>query len=111
MIKIGLKLASTFAITALFALMYALVFVIGVWFLPSGLMGLLLMAGITLAMVFFQFLISPYIIGWIYRIDWMPYDVLQRQYPHLAEIIDKVVAVRGIKVPRVGFIHDLNPNV
>ncbi|KKK65301.1 hypothetical protein LCGC14_2975520, partial [marine sediment metagenome] len=59
--------------TALFALLYAVIFVIGVWFLPSSLVGLFLMIGITLLMVLFQYGISPLIIGWMYRIDWIPY--------------------------------------
>ena len=68
------------------------------------------MVVLTLAMVFFQYLISPYIIGWIYRIDWIPYDEYRRKFPHLMEAVDKVVAIQGIKPPRLGIIHDLNPN-
>ena len=106
----GLKLASTIAITTLFALVYAVVFVIGVWFLPSGTIGLLIMVALTLGIVFFQYLISPFIIGWIYRIEWIPYDYFQSSYPHLAEAVNKVVSFRGIKPPRIGIIHDMNPN-
>ena len=51
----GLKLASTLAVMFLFALMYAVVFVIGVWFLPSGLLGLLLMIAFTVAIVLLQY--------------------------------------------------------
>jgi len=102
--------ASGLAITALFALLYAVVFVIGVWFLPSSLFGLLLMIGFTLLIILFQYGISPLIVGWLYSIDWIPYEEFARQYPHLADSLDKVVAVNGIKVPRLGIIHDLNPN-
>ena len=106
----GLKLASTFAVTALFALVYAVVFVIGIWFLPFSIYGLLIMVLFTLGIVFFQYLISPYIIGWIYRIEWIPYDQFARRYPHLIGVVDQVVSVRGIKMPRLGIIHDMNPN-
>jgi len=105
----GLKLASTLAIMFLFALMYAVVFVIGVWFLPSNILGLLLMIAFTVGIVLLQYGISPLIVGWIYRIDWIEYKEYAYQYPHLAEVIDKVVAIRGIKPPRLGIIHDLNP--
>ncbi|MHA1455948.1 MAG: hypothetical protein ACTSR5_08200 [Promethearchaeota archaeon] len=33
----GLKIASTLATTFLFAMVYALVFIVGIWFLPSDL--------------------------------------------------------------------------
>ena len=105
----GLKLASTMAVLFLFGLIYAVVFTIGVWFLPSNLLGLSLMIGFTVLIVLFQYGISPLIIRLIYRIDWIPYEDFTNQYPHLADVIDKVVAIRGIKTPRMGIIHDLNP--
>jgi len=105
----GLKLASTMAVLFLFGLIYALVFTIGVWFLPSNLLGLSLMIGFTVLIVLFQYGISPLMIRLIYRIDWIPYEDYAHQYPHLADVIDKVVAIRGIKTPRMGIIHDLNP--
>ena len=105
----GLKLASTMAVLFLFGLIYALVFTIGVWFLPSNLFGLSLMIGFTILIVLIQYGISPLMIRLIYRIDWIPYEDYARQYPHLADVIDKVVAIRGIKTPRMGIIHDLNP--
>ena len=98
------------AITALFALLYAVVFVIAVWFLPSNLFGLGLMVGFTLLMILLQYGISPLIIGWIYNIDWIPYEEFAARYPHMADSLNKVVAYNGIKMPRLGIIHDLNPN-
>jgi len=65
---------------------------------------------ITLVMVLFQYAISPLIIGWLYRIDWIPYEQFVMQFPHMAESLDKVVAYHGIKIPRLGIIHDFNPN-
>ncbi len=106
----GLKLATSFAIMFLFALIYAVVFTIGIWFLPADLFGLLIMVGLTVLIVLFQYGVSPYIIQWIYRIDWIPYENFANQYPHLAEAVDKVAALQGIKHPRMGIIHDLNPN-
>ncbi len=102
----GLKLASAFAITALFALMYAIVFAIGIF---AG-WSLWVMIALTLGIVFFQYLISPVIIGWIYRIQWIPFDQYRAEFPHLAEAVEKVVSIRGIKLPRMGIIRDGNPN-
>ncbi|MBD3196989.1 MAG: M48 family metalloprotease [Candidatus Lokiarchaeota archaeon] len=106
----GLRLASGLALTFLFGMVYALVFVIGIWFLPFSLFTLLLMIGFTLAMVLFQYGISPLIIRWIYDIEWMEYEEYQSRYPHLAQILDKVVSVQGIDLPKMGIIHDGNPN-
>ncbi len=108
----GLKLASIFAITALFGLVFAIVFAIGVWFLsPLGIFGLLIMIGITLLIVFFQYLISPVFVGWMYKITWVPYEDYKAEYPHLADIIDQVVQVRKIKMPKLGIIYgELSPN-
>ncbi|MFX1434313.1 MAG: M48 family metalloprotease, partial [Promethearchaeota archaeon] len=106
----GLKLASSMAIIFLFALIYAVVFAIGIWFLPSDWTGLLLMVGFTILIVLFQYGVSPYIIQWIYRIDWIPYEKFISMYPHLGTAVEKVVAIQGIKYPRMGIIHDLNPN-
>jgi len=106
-------LASGLALTALFALIYAVVFVIGVWFLPAAVgweWGLIIMIALTIGMVLFQYGISPLIVGWLYKIDWIPYEEFAAEFPHLADSLDKVVAYRGIKIPRLGIIHDLNPN-
>jgi Zn-dependent protease with chaperone function len=105
----GLKLASTLAIMFLFALIYAVVFTIGVWFLPNNLFGLLLMIAFTILIVLFQYGIGPVFINWMYKIEWIPYEDFTRQYPHLADVIDKVVAIQEIKPPRMGIIHDMNP--
>jgi len=106
----GLKLASTMAIIFLFALIYAVVFAIGIWFLPSDWTGLLLMVGFTVLIVLFQYGISPLIIGWLYRIEWIPYEDFVSIHPHLGGAVDKVIAIQGIKTPRLGIIHDRNPN-
>ena len=106
----GLRLASTMAILFLFALIYAVVFAIGIWFLPSDLLGLTLMVVFTILIVLFQYGVSPLIIRWIYRIDWLPYEEFASMYPHLGNVIDKIVEVQDIKTPQFGIIDDGNPN-
>jgi Zn-dependent protease with chaperone function len=46
----------------------------------------------------------------MYRIDWISPEEFSRFYPHLADSLNKVVAYNGIKVPRLGIIHDRAPN-
>lgn len=106
----GLKTASTMAIVFLFAEIYALMYLISVFFLPTDMFWLLMMIGFTILIILFQYGISPQIIKWIYRIDWIPYEQYASMHPHLANAIDKVVEVQGIKTPRVGIIHDRNPS-
>ncbi|MFW9782216.1 MAG: zinc metalloprotease HtpX [Candidatus Heimdallarchaeota archaeon] len=107
----GLKLASTLAILFLFGLIYAVVFVIGVWFLPNTWWSLLTMVGFTIMIILFQYGISPLIVGWLYRIDWIPYEQYIAEYPHLGDAINKVVAMQRIKPPKLGIIfNEFNPN-
>ncbi len=106
----SLKLASGLTLTFLFALVYALVFVISVWFLPNNIWGLIIMMVFTIGIILLQYGISPLMIRWVYKIDWIPYEQYKRQYPHLAKTLDKVVQLNDIDMPRLGIIHDLNPN-
>ena len=68
------------------------------------------MIGLTFGIVLLQYLFGPLIVNWIYHIEWMPYDQFQKTYPYLADVVDKVIAVREIKIPRMGIIPDRNPN-
>ncbi|MFX0188461.1 MAG: zinc metalloprotease HtpX [Candidatus Hodarchaeota archaeon] len=99
-------MSSFFCVIVLFGLIYAIVFAIGIWYNWS----LWLMIGLTIGIILLQYWLGPYIINWIYNIEWIPYEDFQRYYPHLAKAVDKVVTVRGIKIPRIGIIPDKNPN-
>ncbi|MBD3214965.1 MAG: M48 family metalloprotease [Candidatus Lokiarchaeota archaeon] len=106
----GLKLASFLSVTALFALVYAVVFAIMFWFLGTAWWSLLLMIAFTVMIILIQYGISPYLIQWIYDIEWIDYDQYKARYPHLANTLDKVVNINKINMPRLGIIHDKNPN-
>jgi Zn-dependent protease with chaperone function len=67
------------------------------------------MIALTILIVLFQYGLGPVIINWMYRIEWMDYEDFTYNYPHLADVIDKVVAIQEIKTPRIGIIHDDNP--
>jgi heat shock protein HtpX len=103
---VGYRIRSGFMIFLLFGFLFAIINMIGWWFDWS----LWLMLAITIAIIGFQYLISPYIIGWIYRIDWIPFDQFTTHYPHLAKIIEFNIRNRHIRTPRIGIIHDGNPN-
>ncbi len=102
----GYKIRSGFMLFFLFALLFAIIYVIGWWFN----WGLWFMLILTIGIIGFQYLISPYIIGWIYRIDWIPFDQYKSQYPHLAEVVEAHMRKFHIRTPRMGLINDGNPN-
>lgn len=102
----GYKIRSGFMLFFLFALLFAIIYVIGWWFN----WGLWFMLILTIGIIGFQYLISPYIIGWIYRIDWIPFDQYKSQYPHLAEVVEAHMRKFHIRTPRMGLIDDGNPN-
>ena len=62
---------------------------------------------IALVILGIQFLISPFIIEWIHKIEWC--DPAQVD-PELATFITAVCRQRNLPVPRFGVIPDGNPN-
>ncbi len=83
----------------LFAVLTAVLFYVGapVWLalvFAVGFMGL-------------QYLISPWIIQWIYKINWQPPDNVDKG---IASLIRQVCHDRGLSEPRFGVIEDGNPN-
>ncbi len=92
-------------------ILWGMVFAVGVAVLyASGLEGT---AALTLGLLFalavgsVQYLISPLIIEWIYRINWMPLDAVD---PGIAAAVGAVCRERRMREPRFGVIEDGNPN-
>lgn len=54
-----------------------------------------------------QFLISPFIIEWIHRIEWVP---VERLGPEVAASVREICMANRLRPPRFGLIHDGNPN-
>jgi heat shock protein HtpX len=54
-----------------------------------------------------QFLISPWIIQLVLKINWVPVDSVD---PSIASLIRDICHKRGIREPRFGLIEDGNPN-
>lgn len=54
-----------------------------------------------------QYLISPFIIQWIHKIQWVAPETLD---PGIASLIRSVCHERGLREPRFGVIEDGNPN-
>ena len=105
----GFKLRSTVTIGFLYALVFVLFLLVDVIYEGYDI-SIYLIALLSLGGIFLQYLISPLIIGWIYRIDWVSPQQLQGQYPHLSALIENVSRKHNITVPKIGIIHEGTPN-
>ncbi len=105
----GFKLRSTLTIGLLYGLVFVLFLLVDVLYEGYDI-PIYFIAVISLGGVFLQYLISPLIIGWIYRIHWISPQQLQGQYPHLSALIENVSRKHNVSVPKFGIIHEGTPN-
>jgi len=65
---------------------------------------------VAIAIIFIQFLISPWLLDlsfrWLHKMTWI--DPMQLP-PHLAQFISDQSQLQGISIKKVGMIHDQNP--
>ncbi len=83
----------------LFAVGMAVVFYFG---LPPGFAALF-----ALVVVFLQYLLGPWIIELIYKIQWKEMKAVD---PSLGQFVENICAAKSIPLPRFGVIEDGNPN-
>ncbi|MEM3444492.1 MAG: zinc metalloprotease HtpX [Thermoplasmata archaeon] len=107
----GLKTRMALAL----ALLFGLVFAIGMGFIAvleyfgiiQGIWLFIIPLCFAIFVVFLQWALAPFIISWLYKIEWIPIEELP---PILQFYITDVCAREKINVPKVGIIEDLNPN-
>jgi heat shock protein HtpX len=94
---------SMLVLALLFGLLFAVGMAVVVYFdLPTP-----IALAFALGVLLLQYLLGPFILQWIYKIEWQePKNV----DPQLAEFIERVCAERRIPLPRFGVIRDGNPN-
>ncbi|MCD6528641.1 M48 family metalloprotease [bacterium] len=72
-----------------------------------------LLFGLTVLLYFFYWLASPYIsdivFRFLYRLKWVGIEEIRRRDPEVAQFIETVCRDNKIKVPKIGFIPDDNP--
>lgn len=90
-------------LTILFGLVFSFLTTLGYFFD----LGPYFVLAAAVLVVSLQYLIGPYFIDWIYRIEWTEPG---RADPAIASLIDEVCAEHRIHKPRFGVIHDGNPN-
>jgi heat shock protein HtpX len=100
---VNLFLRSTLVLALLFGLLFAIGMAAVAYFdLPIGVAVAFALGSLAL-----QYLIGPYILQWIYKIQWVDPEQMS---PELARFIDEVCERRGLPAPRFGIIEDGNPN-
>lgn len=100
---VRLALHSFLTLALLFGLMFAVL--TAVLFTAGAPLWVALVVAVVCAG--FQYLISPYIIEWIHKIQWVAPESLD---PGIASLIRSVCHERGLREPRFGVIEDGNPN-
>jgi heat shock protein HtpX len=89
------------------ALLFGLLFAVGMAVMAYVDAPLWAAVVFALVIVFLQYLLGPWIIQLIYRIDWRdPVSV----DPEMAKFMQRVCAEKRIPLPRFGVVHDGNPN-
>lgn len=100
---VRLAFYSFLTLALLFGLMFAVL--TAILFAVEAPLGLAVAAAVVLVGI--QYLISPYIIEWIHRIQWVAPETVD---PGIASLIRSVCHQYGISEPRFGVIEDGNPN-
>jgi Zn-dependent protease with chaperone function len=98
-----LVLASFLTLGVLFGMLFAILTVamltqgLSVWFAVAI---VIVIAGV-------QYLISPFIIQWVHKIEWVSVDSLD---PDVAAMVRGICVANRLREPRFGLIRDGNPN-
>lgn len=88
------------------ALLFGLLFAVGMGVLAYFDMPLWISAVFALAVLLLQYLLGPWILELIYKIEW--HDP-QSVDPALAQFIARTCAAKKVPVPRFGLVRDGNP--
>lgn len=104
---LNLAFRSFMVLGALFGLLFAILMaVLAAMDLPSN-QALWIGLGGTLALAALQFAISPYILQWILRINWMEPEQLGGS---IAQRLRDMCLHKNLPVPRFGVIEDGKPS-
>jgi len=112
----GLKLRMAIALYLLFGLLFAFFMGLAYFFyylgyLP-GLAIIFIPVVLAIVVIVLQWGVSPYIIKWIYKVDWVD-DSAPSLEPRVARVYERIRALtteQGVRMPRFGIVPDDNPN-
>lgn len=98
-----LKLRMFLLVTALFAIIYAIIVMIGSYL---GISNFYFYLGLSLVMMFIQYMIGPKIVEWTMRVKY----VKKQDYPKLFLMVESLAMRANIPVPRIGVAQIQLPN-
>ncbi|MGB4520369.1 MAG: zinc metalloprotease HtpX [Candidatus Omnitrophota bacterium] len=98
-----LKLRMFLLVTALFAIIYALIVMIGSYL---GISNFYFYLSLSLVMMFIQYMIGPKIVEWTMRVKY----VKKQDYPGLFQMVESLAMRANIPVPRIGVAQIQLPN-
>ena len=99
----SLKLRMLFLLGVLFAIIYAIIVMIGA---QLGITNFYFFLGISLVMMFIQYMIGPKLVEWTMRVKYVD----RKDYPRLYQIIESQAKRAGIPMPRVCIAQINLPN-
>lgn len=99
----GLKLRMFLLIGALFAIVYAIVTIIGT---AMGINNFYFYLFLALVLMLIQYLIGPKIVEWSMKVKYVD----ESEYPRLHQMIDELARNAGIPKPKVGISPTNLPN-
>lgn len=98
-----LKLRMFLLVTALFAIIYALIVMIGSYL---GISNFYFYLSLSLVMMFIQYMIGPRIVEWTMRVKY----VKKQDYPRLFQMVEGLAMRANIPTPRIGVAQIQLPN-
>lgn len=99
----SLKLRMYLLLAALFAIIYAIITMVGA---ALGITNFYFYLGISVAMMLVQYMIGPKIVEWSMRVKY----VEEGEYPELHRMVTDLAARAGIPKPRIGIAAMAIPN-
>jgi len=99
----GLKFRMWLLVGVLFAIIYAIVVMIGT---SLGVANFYFYLGISVVMMFIQYLIGPKIVEWTMRVKY----VKREEYPKLYQMVENLAMRAKIPAPRIGVAQIQLPN-
>ena len=99
----SLKFRMWLLVTILFAIVYAIIVVIGS---ALGITNFYFYLGLSLAIMFIQYMLGPKIVEWTMRVKY----VKKEEYPRLYQMVEGLALQAKIPVPRVGVAQINLPN-
>jgi len=113
---VGLKLRMAIALYLLFGLLFAFFMGVTYFFYYMGYLPdlaiIFIPVVLAIVVILLQWGISPYILKWVYKIDWVGDDAPSLE-PRVARVYERVRTLateQGVKMPRFGIVPDDNPN-